>query len=1195
MNLRHTEYNARFLDHARQNNGAANHASEYGVKIAGTDVSPDAPSWRVIGVHHLLPEENRGDHHVYFDVLDEQGNRVKNNNLAVHWTWQGRQANQVAKPAKLEKPDSEPVTNVPISPGAVLEVWLEGDGIPSDRVSGLRADHDDEPGPGNNKWNTKGHHSFYVVFQRGQGHSNNGTGDQPGNTSNNQNNGQKPVKEPNGQPTPQPNPIPNSRLAQLVPEYIFGLHEHAGGGEQLLLQAGKTGWVLELASVGLDGGGDNADFQALANQGLSVAVRVHNGYEPNGALPKPEHYEQFARACATYVSRSRGCHIWVIGNEPNHAAERPHGEFIFPKQYGDAYTRCRRAIRHVPSHEQDLVLVAGPAPWNEQTKYAGNESGDWVKYFADQIDAIPPGECDGFAIHTYTHNHDPSTIRSDHFHGAPGYQHLRNEFRTYQDFMNAIPARCRHLPVLITETDPTTPGQGWGAGHNNGWVREAYREIADWNSNPDNQPIQGMMLYRWPDPVHHGQKEWSIANRPGVIEDFKAALQAGPAADFRVRLPKLTKVSMPTPSTKRTIGRIPNIFSNQSLINACFGAAQSLGIIGDDLMSKGGLDVHQLAANQVVRQMRYGGPRVADLPNLGDQERSLIEINLIKELRATAKWRGQVQAEDGLNLRAEENKGADVLILLPDGTNLDVLDDQNEWLCVAADAETAGFVHKQFVRNLDASQPTQGKITPTGPTAHQFFRTDPTIQDVPMAPDAVDQIQLSPHAQGGAKRLAHIWNSYGGLITVLAERLAIDPTVAVAVFNVESGGAAFFSHNQPIIRFENHIFQREWGHQQPDVFSRHFALNHSVPSDGRSHGWRGNANETFQFFHGNQSLEWQVFSFAANLQGGDTPAKRSISMGLSQIMGFNHKRIGYATVQEMFNAFSADERSHVLGFFDYVRADPKLVQALRNRDYFNFAKGYNGTGNAPTYEKLIKASLAAFEQLTEVSFNLGEGVLLDDELDNEIAFIPIPQQPEVFAGSEISLDEEHAQIAQPAQGAAESVAPSHLPAPESPRSAVDPEVHEAWIDYVKQGLENNNILFSRILRAFILPYYLTVAMYVLLFLVGIGLFVMAVMLGLQDGKEIFGLIFAGLGVATFIGYFLSRPLRALEENLQLITWLGIAYNTYWTRLLYMNDQKTVHEDLKDASDDAAAEIQRIIDKSKELSRRRPDVKGVGEE
>ncbi|MEX1018299.1 MAG: SH3 domain-containing protein, partial [Litorilinea sp.] len=317
------------------------------------------------------------------------------------------------------------------------------------------------------------------------------------------------------------------------PPYIYGLHE--AGGEAHMLQAGRRGWVLELAAIGLDGSNTPADFSKLAAQGLGVMVRINHAYGSGGTLPLPERYADFAAACARFVARSQGCHIWIIGNEPNHELEWPNGRAILPGQYAQAYALCRQAIRGVDGHANDLVLVAGSAPWNARTTYPGNEKGDWIRYFSDTLAQLAEDACDGFAIHTYTHDLDPRQITGDFIHVTPGYRHLRNEFRTYRDYMNAIPDRFRRLPVFITETDPTTRHQGWNPGNNVGWVQSAYREIAEWNKDPARQPIQALILYRW--PAIPDQPEWAISTRPGIIDDFRAALRLSPPADYRVRLP----------------------------------------------------------------------------------------------------------------------------------------------------------------------------------------------------------------------------------------------------------------------------------------------------------------------------------------------------------------------------------------------------------------------------------------------------------------------------------------------------------------------------------------------------------------------------------------------------------------------------------------------------------------------------------
>jgi hypothetical protein len=1185
MSFRHASYNSTFLTQAQTTRALAQPDPKYDVRLQPTAAPAGATCWRIIGVHHLTPEENRSRHHAFVEVLDEQGQRVRNPNLKIGWTWEGR--NEPDLTAPLEKNNDEPAGDVPIEKGVRLALWLTGDGLPSDRVFNLHCDHPDERA-GNEILNSIGHHSYYIVFQRTTQApvAANGVGQPavpvaPASPS--------AAPSPNGQSQPAATPAPTGTLPAFFPEYIFGLHECCGGGEQLMLDAGRPGWVLELASVGLDGGGEqvNANFSHLRSRGLGVIVRLHNGYEPAGALPRPDQYDAFAQSCAKFVARSQGCHVWVIGNEPNHKAERPDGQFITPRHYGDAYRRCRRAIRQLPGHESDLVLVAGPAPWNVETKYEGNPSGDWVQYFADTIAAIPAGECDGFALHTYTFEHDPAKIQADIYHDNEHFRHRRYEFRTYQDFMAAIPQAYRHLPVLITETDPTNPATGWANGHNNGWVCTAYREIADWNRQPGNQPIQALILYRFPDPVHHNQHQWSIANRPGVLADFNAALRAEPSAEFRVRAPQATvdgRVTQPAPlpPVARTIGRIPNIFTNQQLINAFFLSAGALGVVGDQLLAKAGLNIFQLASSGEMRATRYAGPVVNDLPNLNEGERALLETNLVQELCHARRWRGQVQASVGLNLRAQPSVEAPRLTNLPDGTTLDVLDDSQPWLFVASNRETAGFVARDYVRNQDLprEQPVFTPATPGAPVpvAAGFFAADAALRALPLAPAVSEQINLSPQAGAGAQRLARIWNQYGGLLNAVANQLQIDPAVAVAVLSVESGGQAFAQANQPIIRFENHLFYRDWGRNNEEQFARHFIFDRRLNHGWEGHQWRDDPQQPFQPIHTGQSLEWRVLNFAAALN--DTVAKRSISMGLPQILGSNHEQIGYGTVQAMFDAFCADERNHVLGLFDFIRNGKTMLTALRNRDFLTFAKEYNGLGQAPKYQGLIANSVISFHQLQEVSMSV-DGSQLDPRLDEEIAFIPVPQLPDVFVTA--STPQALPLPATPQASPAQAPTPQTLPAP----TVSDEAVREAWVKYVTVGLDNINVLFSRVLRAFIIPYYMTVVMYGLLFVVGIGLFITAVVLGLQEGKDVTAMVFAGLSLATFLSFFLSQPLRALEENLQFITWLGITYNTYWTRLLYMDNRATIHADMKDANDHAATEILRIIDKSKELSSRRP--------
>ncbi len=285
--------------------------------------------------------------------------------------------------------------------------------------------------------------------------------------------------------------------------------------------------------------------------------------------------------------------------------------------------------------------MAGPALWNATTRYPQNPSGDWVKYFAHILGNLGAGECDGLALHTYTHDHDPSRVRLNVAHPSPGYHHLRDEFRSYRDLMEAIPSRFRHLPVYITETDPTERHRGWGSGPNNGWVRAAYEEIADWNSGASHQPIQALVLYRWFKAAD--QPEWSIVDRPGVQNDLRQAMRSEPAAAYRVRMPSAPIAPAPKPGPVPT-EPIPDVvvppgFSNQQLIDAFYRAG--LILMPDrpwGLMSKSGLKLNALAQ---ARKAPYAGPELDDLARLTLDERRLVKWKL------AAIWKPAAARGDG--------------------------------------------------------------------------------------------------------------------------------------------------------------------------------------------------------------------------------------------------------------------------------------------------------------------------------------------------------------------------------------------------------------------------------------------------------------------------------------------------------------------------------------------------------------------
>lgn len=362
--------------------------------------------------------------------------------------------------------------------------------------------------------------------------------------------------------------------------YIFGLHDP--GGESTMAAAGRRGWIVFTEEVGADPNNTSGkDFTPWSNQDFGILCRINNGYGSVGTIPSSDQYAAFAKRVANYVAASPGCKIWIIGNEMNHSQEWPfaprraamataspapaaapapaprrgpdqdpfgHGddsrfgalnqgvirpaatvsssdyEPITPELYARCFRLCRDAIKTLPGHGDDQVLIGAVAPWNNQTVYPGNLNGDWIKYFVDVLNLLGPGGLDGLTLHTYTHGPDPALI-ADTTTMNPPFQNRYFNFLAYRNFMDAVPAAMRELPAYITEADQDDP---W-LDQNNGWIQAAYANIDAWNQTPGNQQIRSLVLYRWPQ-----YDKWYIVGKQGVIDGFTEAMRN----DYRWKAPQ---------------------------------------------------------------------------------------------------------------------------------------------------------------------------------------------------------------------------------------------------------------------------------------------------------------------------------------------------------------------------------------------------------------------------------------------------------------------------------------------------------------------------------------------------------------------------------------------------------------------------------------------------------------------------------
>jgi hypothetical protein len=281
-----------------------------------------------------------------------------------------------------------------------------------------------------------------------------------------------------------------------VSNLIYGCHEAMPSDVM------PDGWILFLAEVGHSSDPHpGIDFTPWSSQGYGIICRIQHAWNGGGTLPLPADLPGYLQRVESLVRNSRGCDRWQIANETNHPQELPDGHLLSPEYVGQVYNACHDIIA-------GEVILAPVAPW-----YVTADGIDWIEYFKRLIAACHT--VDAFALHTYSRGPDPSSITSEDKMDPP-YQAYHNGFRTYRDWLAAIPTHYRDRPTYITETNQNEPWLNLP----NTWVQAAYREINEWNQNPAHQTIRALILYRWP---HHDQ--WYIEGKQHVIGDFQLAQQ----------------------------------------------------------------------------------------------------------------------------------------------------------------------------------------------------------------------------------------------------------------------------------------------------------------------------------------------------------------------------------------------------------------------------------------------------------------------------------------------------------------------------------------------------------------------------------------------------------------------------------------------------------------------------------------------
>lgn len=230
--------------------------------------------------------------------------------------------------------------------------------------------------------------------------------------------------------------------------------------------------------------------------------------------------------------------------------------------------------------------------------------------------------------------------------------------------------------------------------------------------------------------------------------------------------------------------------------------------------------------------------------------------------------------------------------------------------------------------------------------------------DPAMAPEvAVDLTKL----KGLELTMGAISNARGKYLAAQAKELGAKAKDLAAVLRVESGGRAFGPDGRSIVRFENHVFWSQWGKAHKEKFDAHFKFD--AEKSWQGHQWRKAADGAWIDCHKSQASEWEVLEFAQSLD--KDAALKSASYGAGQIMGFNHKAVGYASAEEMVKGFDAGIRPQLDAVVAFIKSHPKCLKGLKEGNYELFAEGYNGTGKAAEYGARIKEAAETYAKVTK--------------------------------------------------------------------------------------------------------------------------------------------------------------------------------------------------------------------------------------
>ncbi|KYQ83573.1 peptidoglycan-binding protein [Acinetobacter sp. NRRL B-65365] len=168
-------------------------------------------------------------------------------------------------------------------------------------------------------------------------------------------------------------------------------------------------------------------------------------------------------------------------------------------------------------------------------------------------------------------------------------------------------------------------------------------------------------------------------------------------------------------------------------------------------------------------------------------------------------------------------------------------------------------------------------------------------------------------------------------VATQATVIGVEPAALQAVIDVECKGNGFNADGTPVILFERHVMrQRLILHKKRSIADEMMRK-------------RPDLCNTSAGGYGLYSQQHKKLEDAAKFDRFS--ALESCSWGIGQVMGYHWFNLGYPSIQSFINAMYKDEASQLDAMIRYIKTNG-LVNALNNKDWKSFARGYNGAAYA---------------------------------------------------------------------------------------------------------------------------------------------------------------------------------------------------------------------------------------------------------